>query len=76
MRNLMTHGFLMLSTDKKGNHKFDMKLYQRAGEGKFNLLEIETNIVRLRAAADNIAEYVSSAVALFGRIYIEQRLEQ
>jgi hypothetical protein len=53
-----------------------MRLYQRAGEGKFNLIEIETNIVRLRSAAEHISQYVSRAVALFGRIYIEQRLEQ
>jgi hypothetical protein len=76
MRNLMTHGFLMLTTDKKGNHKFDMRIYQRAGEGKFNLIEIETNIVRLRAAAEHISQYVSRAVALFSRIYLEQRLEE
>ena len=31
IRNLMAHGFLMLTTDKKGNHKFDMRLYQREG---------------------------------------------
>lgn len=76
MRNLMTHGFLMLTTDKKGHHKFDMRLYQRTGEGTFNLLEIETNIVRLRASADHIVEYVNRAVALFGRIYLEQKLEE
>jgi hypothetical protein len=29
IRNLMAHGFLMLTTDKKANHKFDMRLCQR-----------------------------------------------
>jgi hypothetical protein len=76
IRNLMAHGFLMLTTDKKGGHKFDMRLYQREGEGAFNLLEIETNIVRLRAGADHIVEYVKRAVALFSRIYLEQKLEE
>lgn len=76
IRNLMAHGFLMLTTDKKGNHKFDMRLYQREGEGTFNLLEIETNIVRLRAGADHIVEYVKRAVALFSRIYLERKLEE
>jgi hypothetical protein len=66
----------MLTTDKKGNHKFDMRLYQREGEGTFNLLEIETNIVRLRAGADHIVEYVKRAVALFSRIYLERKLEE
>jgi len=75
IRNLMAHGFLMLTTDKKGNHKFDMRLYQREGAGTFNLLEIETNVVRLRAGADHIVEYVARAVALFGRIYLERNLE-
>lgn len=76
IRNLMAHGFLMLTTDKKGNHKFDMRLYQRASKDAFNLLEIETSIPRLRAGAEHIGEYVTRAVALFGRIYLEQKLEK
>ncbi|MGL9621446.1 hypothetical protein QRQ56_25860 [Bradyrhizobium sp. U531] len=76
MRNLMAHGFLMLTTDKKGQHKFDMMLYQREGEGKFNRLDVETNIERLRASADHIVEYVKRAVALFSKIYSEKKLEQ
>lgn len=76
MRNLMAHGFLMLTTDKKGNHKFDFMLYQREGEGKFNRLDVETTVERLRASADHIVEYVKRAVALFSRIYLEKKLEQ
>lgn len=76
MRNLMAHGFLMLTTDKKGQHKFDMKLYQRESKETFNLIEVETNIARLRASADHIVDYVKRAVMLFQRIYLEQKLEQ
>jgi len=76
IRNLMAHGFLMLVTDKLGNHRFDMRLYRRESEGKFNRLDIETSIVRLRATADHIVEYVRRAVTLFSKIYLEQKLEE
>jgi hypothetical protein len=75
IRNFMAHGFLMLTTDKKGNHEFDMRRYQRDGEGKFSLIEIRTDIPRLRATAEHITQYVSNAVKLFSRIYLEKRLE-
>jgi hypothetical protein len=76
MRNLMAHGFLMLVTDKKGNHKFDMQLYRRETGDTFNRQDIETNISRLRAGADHIVEYVRRAVSLFEKIYREKNLEK
>ncbi len=74
MRNIMAHGFLMLTTDKKGNHVFDMMMYRRNG-GEFERLEIQTNIPRMHAAAEHITEYVQNAVRLFSKIYLEKRLE-
>lgn len=75
IRNIMAHGFLMLTTDSKGNHRFDMRMYRRADE-EFELLEIHTTIPRMRAGAQAITEYVRNAVRLFGRIYLEQGLER
>lgn len=75
LRNFMAHGFIMLTTDKKDNHKFDIRIYQRESQGTFNQVTIETTIPRLRAAAEHIAEYVSDAIRVFSKIYLEKRLE-
>jgi hypothetical protein len=75
LRNFMAHGFLQLTTDKNNNHRFEYRLYQRDGQGKFNLITIETDIRRLRFATGHITEYVSNAIAVFGRIYLEKRLQ-
>ena len=75
LRNFMAHGFMMLTTDRKDNHEFEFQLYQREDRDKFNLITIKTTVPRLRAAAENITEYVSHAARLFGLIYLEQKLE-
>ena len=75
LRHFMTHGFLSLTTDKKGNHQFEFLRYQREGEGKFTMLSAKTTIERLRQAANDIGDYVSHAIRLFERIYREQKLE-
>ena len=75
MRNFMAHGFLILTTDRKDNHQLEFRLYQREGQGTFNLVTIQTTVPLLRVAAEQITEYVSDAVRLFGRIYLEQKLE-
>jgi hypothetical protein len=75
IRHFMTHGFLSLTTDRKGNHQFEFLRYQRDGEGKFTLLSGKTTIERLRQAADDIAHYVSNVIRLFERIYREKKLE-
>jgi hypothetical protein len=75
LRNIMAHGFVMLTTDKKDDHRFEFRLYQRDGRDKFNLVTIETDIPRLQLAADHITGYVSHAVAVFSRIYLEKKLE-
>src|ERR1700738_3852732 len=73
--HFMTHCFLSLTTDTKGNHQFEFLRYQRDGEGKFTLLSAKTTIERLRQAADDIGNYVSHVIRLFERIYREQKLE-
>jgi hypothetical protein len=75
IRHFMTHGFLSLTMDRKGNHQFEFLRYQRDGEGKFTLLSGKTSIERLRQAADDIGEYVSHVIRLFERIYREKELE-
>lgn len=75
LRNFMAHGFLILTTDKKDNHQLEYRLYQREDRDKFNLIMIQTTIPRLENAAEHITKYVSHAVRLFGRIYIEQKFE-
>ena len=71
----MAHGFVTLTTDKKDNHELEYRMYQRVGDGKFNLVLITTTIPRLEDAAMEITRYVSDAVQLFSRIYNEQKLE-
>ncbi|MGO9401567.1 MAG: hypothetical protein ACLP19_27555 [Xanthobacteraceae bacterium] len=75
IRHFMTHGFLSLTMDRKGNHQFEFLRYQRDGEGKFTLLSGKTSIERLRQAADDIGEYVSHVIRLFESIYREKELE-
>jgi len=74
MRNIMAHGFMMLTTDKRGNHIFDMMMYRRAGD-KFERLEIQTTVERMQMASDDIIAYVQNAIRLFSRIYLEKQLE-
>ena len=75
IRTFMAHGFLTVTTDAKGDHKLEYRVYQRDGEGKFNLLLVETTIPLLENAAMQVTRYVSEAVQLFARIYSEQGLE-
>ena len=75
LRHFMAHGFLTLTTDRKGKHQFEFLRYQREGEGKFTMLSARSTIERLRQAADDITDYVSQAIRLFERIYREQKLE-
>ena len=75
LRHFMTHGFLSLATDGKGNHQFEFLRYNRNGEGKFTLISATTSIERLRQAKDHIQQYVSHVIRLFERIYREKELE-
>jgi hypothetical protein len=75
LRHFMAHGFLSLTTDKKGNHQFEFLRYQREAPGKFNLLSAKTDIVRLRQAVEEISDYVSRVIRLFQRVYREKSLE-
>jgi hypothetical protein len=75
LRNFMAHGFMILTTDKKDNHELEFRLYQREDREKFQLITIKTTVPYLKAAAEQITEYVSHAVQLFGRIYLDQKLK-
>lgn len=75
LRHFMTHGFMRMDVDRKGNHQFEFLRYARESEGKFTMLSAKTDIVRLRQAVDDIGEYVSRVIRLFERIYRERKLE-
>jgi hypothetical protein len=75
LRHFMTHGFLSLTVDRKGNHEFEFLRYVRGGEGKFNLMRGIATIEHLRAAANDTGKYVSDVIRLFERIYREKKLE-
>jgi hypothetical protein len=75
MRNFMAHGFMMLTTDKADNHSFVFRLYQRESSEKFNLITVETTLPRMQAASDLSTRYVTEALQLFGRIYLEKKLD-
>jgi hypothetical protein len=75
IRHFMTHGFLTLTTDRKGSHQFEFLRYQRDGDGKFSRLSGKTTLEQLRQAADDIGQYVSHVIRLFERIYRERKLE-
>lgn len=75
LRHFMAHGFLSLTVDRKGNHQFEFLRYVREGDGKYNMMSAKTTIERLREAASDVGEYVSSFIRLFERIYREKKLE-
>jgi hypothetical protein len=75
LRHFMTHGFLSLTMDRKGNHQFEFLRYQREEKGQFTMLSGKTTIGRLREAADDIGRYVSHVMKLFEKIYREKKLE-
>lgn len=76
LRNFMAHGYMELMTDKQGNHEFTFRMYQRENGETFKLVIIKTTVVYLGDAAERITEYVSQAVQLFRRIYLEMGIEE
>lgn len=75
LRHFMVHGFMELETDSNHNHSFRLRRYIHEGDG-FRLVIATTTLENLRRAADDITGYVSHAVSLFRKIYLEQRLEK
>jgi hypothetical protein len=76
LRHFMAHGFLSLHTDPLDNHQFEMHLYQREDKDNFVLATATTTLPQLKSGADDISEYVTRAVGVFQRIYLEQKLEE
>ena len=75
LRNFMSHGFMTLTTDRKGKHQIEFRRYERQGDGKFTLMSAKMTVESLRQAAGEMIQYVSKAIRLFERIYREQKLE-
>jgi len=75
LRNFMAHAYMMVTFDKAGNHAFEFRMYERKGEGGFQLQIVTTNLSRLKTAAAQVTTYVEHAINLFKKIYFEQRIE-
>jgi hypothetical protein len=76
IRKFMSHGWADLEVDRQGNHKFALRMYERKGEGQFELMQATSTRERLLQAANDINEFTSRVITLFHRIYLEQGLEK
>ena len=76
IRTFMAHGFVTLTTDPAGNHLYELLMYERRGEGLFELMRARTTLQQLQDAAEDITRFVQNVVKLFERIYLEKKLEQ
>lgn len=76
IRKFMSHGWADLEVDSHGNHKFALRMYERTGEGQFELMQGSSTRERLLEAANDINEYTGRVIRLFHRIYLEKGLEK
>jgi hypothetical protein len=76
VRKFMAHGWADLEVDRQGNHKFALRMYERKGEGQFELMQATSTRERLLEAANDINEYTTRVVSLFHKIYLEKGLEK
>jgi hypothetical protein len=56
--------------------KSALRMYERTGDGQFELMQASSTRERLLAAANDINEYTGKVIRLFHRIYLEQGLEK
>lgn len=76
IRKYMAHGWANLDVDKVGNHRFQLLMYERTGEGEFQMMSATSTRERLLEAANEINAYTSKVMNLFQRIYFEKGLEK
>ncbi|MGJ4960151.1 hypothetical protein ACQR1H_31260 [Bradyrhizobium sp. HKCCYLRH2015] len=76
IRKFMSHGWADLEVDRKGNHRFSLRMYERKGEGQFELMQASSTRERLLEAANDINAYTNRVINLFHRIYLEKGLEK
>ncbi|QQO35349.1 hypothetical protein JJC00_06610 [Bradyrhizobium diazoefficiens] len=76
VRKFMAHGWANLEVDKQGNHRFELRMYERTGEGQFELMSATSTCERLLEAANDINAYTAKVINLFHRIYCEKGLEK
>lgn len=76
LRNYMAHGWAELTVDKLGKHVFQLLMYQRHGEGQFQLYRGSTTRETLHQAAEKIDAHTIRVLRLFRRIYFEKELEK
>lgn len=76
LRKFMAHGWASITVDKKGQHLFELLMYQRDGEGQFQLFRSRTTREKLLEAAEDINQYTGKVIRLFDRIYADKKLER
>lgn len=76
IRKFMAHGWANLEVNRQGNHRFELRMYERTGEGQFELISATTSRERLLEAANDINAYTAKVINLFQRIYLEKGLER
>jgi hypothetical protein len=76
IRKYMAHGWANLEVDKQGNHRFELLMYERTGEGQFEMMSATSTRERLLEAANEINAYTAKVISLFHRIYLEKELEK
>jgi hypothetical protein len=65
----------MKEVGKEGAHRFQLLRYTREGEGKYQLMQGTTGILRMKQAVSDIDKYVNEVMNPFERIYREKGLE-
>jgi hypothetical protein len=76
LRNFMAHGIMVLETNPdQTSHKFELRLYERCGQGKFRHRTERFSVEDLRRSASEMVKYTHDAYAVFKKFYIEQAVE-
>jgi len=75
LRHYMAHGFMRAEVDTAGNHRFQLLRYTRKDAGKYELMQVTTDIPRMKQAVSDVDSFVTEVMNLFERIYREKKLE-
>lgn len=67
IRKYMAHGWANLEVDKSGNHRFQLLMYERKGEGTFEMMSATSTRERLLEAANDINAYTAKVINLWRR---------
>lgn len=73
-RHFMAHGQLIIKTDGSTLHTLTYRFYRRAKAGA-ELGQMDATLHQLRNVALALGEYANRFIAIFARMYREQRME-